>query len=46
MYIYHARINAVSAHVVHINLNTIFYIHAQHSPTIAIYMKYYVKWKK
>ena len=31
MYIYHALINALSAHMVHINLNTIVYTHAEHS---------------
>ena len=51
MYIYHECINALSAHIMHINLNTIFfiyyiYIHVQHSPTIAVYLKYYLKWKK
>ena len=29
MYIYHALINALSAHMIHINLNMIFYINAQ-----------------
>ena len=33
MYIYHALINALSAHVRHINLNMIFYTHAEHSST-------------
>ena len=36
MYIYHALINALSAHMIHINLNTIFYTHVQHSPTKTI----------
>ena len=27
MYIYHALINVLSAHMIHINLNIIFYIH-------------------
>ena len=27
MYIYHALINALSAHIIHINLNMIFYTH-------------------
>ena len=31
MYIYHALINALSAHIIHINLNTIFYTHIEHS---------------
>ena len=29
MYIYHALINALSAHMVHINLNMIFYTHVK-----------------
>ena len=32
MYTYHALINALSAHMIHINLNMIFYTHVQHSP--------------
>ena len=43
MYIYHALINAQSAHMIHINLNMIFYTHVEHSPTITIYIKYYLK---
>ena len=39
MYIYHALINALSAHVIHINL-MIFYTHAEHSPTKTISIKY------
>ena len=31
MYIYHALITALSTHMVHINLNTIFYIHVEQS---------------
>ena len=27
MYIYHALINALSAHMIHVNLNMIFYTH-------------------
>ena len=34
MYIYHALINALSAHIIHINLNTICYTHVEHSTTI------------
>ena len=41
MYIYHALINALSAHMIHINLNMIFYTHVVHSPTKTIYIKYY-----
>ena len=36
MYIYHALINALSAHIIHINLNTIFCIHAEDSPTSSV----------
>ncbi len=46
MYIYHALINALSAHMIHINLNMIFYTHVEHSPTKTIYIKYYKKIKK
>ena len=41
MYIYHALINALSAHMIHINLNMIYYTHVEHSPTKTIYIKYY-----
>ena len=43
MYIYHALINALSAHMIHINLNMIFYTHVKHSSTKTIYIKYYLK---
>ena len=43
MYIYHALINALSAHMIHINLNMIFYTHVEHSPTKTIYIKFYNK---
>ena len=33
MYSYHALINALSAHMIRINLNMIFYTHVEHSPT-------------
>ena len=39
MYIYHALINALSAHVIHINLNMIFYTHVKHSPTKTTHTK-------
>ena len=32
MYLYCTLINALSAHIVHINLNMIIYTHVQHSP--------------
>ena len=41
MYVYHALINALSAHMIHIDLNMIFYTHVEHSPTKTIYIKYY-----
>ena len=31
MYIYDALINALSAHMIHINLNMIFYAHVKHN---------------
>ena len=43
MYIYHALINALSAHMLHINLNMIVYTHVEHSPTKTMYIKYYLK---
>ena len=43
MYIYHVLINALSAHMKHINLNMIFYTHVEHSPTKTIYIKYYME---
>ena len=43
MYIYHALINALSAHMIHINLNMVFYTHVEHSPTKPIYINYYTK---
>ena len=43
MYIYHALLNALSAHMIHINLNMIFYTRVERSPTKTIYIKYYLK---
>ena len=43
MYIYHALINTLSAHMIHINLNMIVYTHVEHSPTKTICIKYYKK---
>ena len=43
MYIYHALINAPSAHMIHINLHMIFYTHVEYSPTKTIYRKYYME---
>ena len=41
MYIYHALINTLSAHMIHINPNMTFCTHAEHSPTKTVYIKYY-----
>ena len=41
MYIYHALINALSAHMIHINLNMIFYTYVEHNPPKTIYIKSY-----
>ena len=41
MYIYHALINALSAHMIRIHQNTIFYTHVEHSPTETFYIRYY-----
>ena len=35
--------HALSAHMIHINLNMIFYTHVERSPTKTIYIKYYTK---
>ena len=43
MYIYHALINALSTHMIHINLNMIFYTHTEHSSTRTIYIRYYME---
>ena len=40
MYVHRALINALNAHMIHINLNTIFYTHVEHSSTKTIYIKY------
>ena len=43
MYIYHALINALNTHMIHINLNMIFYTYVEHSPTKTNYIKYYTE---
>ena len=43
MSIYHVLINVLSAHMIHINLNMIFYTHVEHSATKTIYIKYYTE---
>ena len=40
IYIYHALINTLSADMIYINLNTIFYTHVEQCPTNAIYLRY------
>ena len=43
MYIYHAPINALSAHTIHINLNMILYTHAERSPTKTVYIRHFME---
>ena len=43
MYFYLTLISALSAHMIHINLNAIFYTHIEHSPTKTIYTKYHTE---
>ena len=43
MYIYHAFINALCAHMIHINLNRICCTHVERNPTKTIYIKYYTE---
>ena len=43
IYIYHALVNTLSAHMIHINLNMIFCTHVEHSPPKTIYIKYYTE---
>ena len=43
MYIYHALINAMRAHIIHIHPKQDIYTHTVHSPTKTIYIKYYTK---
>ena len=38
MYIYYALMSALSAHMIHVNLERIFYTHVEHSPTTTIYL--------
>ena len=40
MYMSHALINALSAHIIQINLNTIFYMNVEDSPTKTIYIRH------
>ena len=42
MYIYHALINALSVHMIHINLSMIFYTHVEDSPTKTIHTRHYM----
>ena len=43
MYIYHVLINALNAHMIHINLNMIFYTHVEHSPTKTTHTKHHTE---
>ena len=40
LYLYHTLINALSAHIIHNNLNTIFYTDVEDSPTKTIYIRH------
>ena len=40
VYISHALVNALSAHMIHINLNTILCTQAEHSPAKTIYVRF------
>ena len=42
-YNYHALINALSAHIIHINLNRIFYTQVEHSPTTTTHTKHHTE---
>ena len=42
MYIYHALIDTLNAHLVHINLNTLFYTDLEDSPIKTIYIRCYM----
>ena len=44
--IYNTLIDALSVHMIHINLNAIFHRHVEHSPANATYRKYYGKEKQ
>ena len=41
MCIYRALISAQSAHMIHINLNTVFYTHVEHNPTKTTHTKHH-----
>ena len=43
MHIYYALIDALSAHMIYINLKTAFSTHVKHSPTKTVYIKYYLE---
>ena len=43
MCIDHALVNALSTHVIHVNLNTIFYTYVEHNPIKTIYIRYYME---
>ena len=43
LYIYHALINALSAHMIRINLNMTFYTHVEHSSTRTTHTKHHAE---
>ena len=42
-YIFKTPIDDLNSHRMHINLKTIFYTHAKHSPADTVYTKHYLK---
>ena len=40
MYIYHALVNALSAHMIHMKLNMTFYTYVEQNPTKTNYIQY------
>ena len=42
MHIYYVLINTLSAHMIQINLDTLFYTHVEHSPTKTIPIDIYL----
>ena len=43
MYIYHALINALNTHMIHINLNMILYTQVEHSPSKTTHTKHHTE---
>ena len=43
MHIYHALINTLSTHIIHVNQNAIFCTYVEDSPTKTIYTRHYME---